>query len=77
MFSLRWNSVSLFSWSRTGALVLSQLRFSIYLRKGTIGLSCLWEVLLAGVAVMVRDKYAVRLVAEQREESPTHLVRGW
>ena len=28
----------------------------------------MWEVLVAGVAVMVRDKYAVRLVPEQREE---------
>ena len=28
----------------------------------------MWEVLLAGVAVMVRDKYAVRLAPEQREE---------
>ncbi len=28
----------------------------------------MWEVLLAGVAVMVRDKYAVRLASEQREE---------
>ena len=27
-----------------------------------------WEVLMAGVAIMVRDKYAVRLVQEQREE---------
>ena len=27
-----------------------------------------WEVLLAGVAVMVRDKYSVRLALEQREE---------
>jgi transposase len=33
-----------------------------------LGYPALWEVLLAGVAVMVRDKYAVRLVAEQREE---------
>ena len=27
-----------------------------------------WEMLMAGVAVMVRDKYAVRLAQEQREE---------
>ena len=27
-----------------------------------------WEVLMAEVAVMVRDKYAVRLAQEQREE---------
>ena len=31
-------------------------------------------MLTAGVAVMVRDKYAVRLVAEQREELQ-HLTR--
>ena len=28
----------------------------------------MWEVLLAGVAVMVRDKHSVRLALEQREE---------
>ena len=31
---------------------------------------------MAGVAVMVRDKYAVRLAQEQREELQ-RLVRGW
>ena len=31
---------------------------------------------MAGVAMMVRDKYAVRLAQEQREELQ-RLIRGW
>ena len=48
--------------------MLSQLGFGICLREGPIGLSSWWEVLMAGVEIMVRDKYAVRLAKEQREE---------
>ena len=39
-----------------------------------MGYPAWWEMLLAGVAVMVRDKYAVRLEPEQREELQ-HLIR--
>ena len=49
-------------------LVVGQLGFSIYLRKRPLRLSYLVGSVVGGVAVMVRDKYKVRLALVQREE---------
>ena len=59
---------------RAVALVLSQLGFSICLRKRTIRLSCLVGSVVGGGGSDGPDKYAVRLAPEQREELQ-HLIR--